>query len=160
MIQAYLPVLVLFVLALGLGLLVLGMTFLLGPRNPSPVKDDTYESGLTPIGPGRRRVPVRYYLIATLFILFDIEVIYLFPWAARFKALSAPVAQGGRFREPAAEPVAPGIKLGARVRHARFGDGVILNLEGQGAQARVQVNFENQGAKWLMLSYANLETVR
>ena len=72
----------------------------------------------------------------------------------------APVAQGGRFREPAAEPVAPGIKLGARVRHARFGDGVILNLEGQGAQARVQVNFENQGAKWLMLSYANLETVR
>ena len=95
MAQVYLPVLVLFALALGLGLLVLGMTFILGPRNPSPVKDDTYESGLTPIGPGRRRVPVRYYLIATLFILFDIEVIYLFPWATRFKAMSAPVAQGG-----------------------------------------------------------------
>ena len=62
-----------------------------------------------------------------------------------------------RFREPVAEPSAPGIKLGARVRHARFGDGVILNLEGQGPQARVQVNFEKQGSKWLMLSYANLE---
>ena len=64
------------------------------------------------------------------------------------------------FRNPPAEPAAPGIKLGARVRHGRFGDGVILNLEGQGPQARVQVNFEDQGAKWLMLAYANLEIVR
>jgi len=64
------------------------------------------------------------------------------------------------FRAPREEPAAPGIRLGARVRHGRFGDGVILNLEGQGAQARVQVNFEQQGAKWLMLSYANLEVVR
>jgi DNA helicase II / ATP-dependent DNA helicase PcrA len=71
-----------------------------------------------------------------------------------------PPAASGRFREPLAEPAAPGIKLGARVRHGRFGDGVILNLEGQGPQARVQVNFEHQGAKWLMLSYANLEIVR
>jgi len=71
-----------------------------------------------------------------------------------------PAAPAGRFREPAAEAPAPGIRLGARVRHGRFGDGVILNLEGQGAQARVQVNFEQQGAKWLMLSFANLEVVR
>ncbi len=71
-----------------------------------------------------------------------------------------PPAASGRFRDPVAEPSAPGIRLGARVRHGRFGDGVILNLEGQGAQARVQVNFEQQGAKWLMLSYANLEIVR
>jgi DNA helicase-2/ATP-dependent DNA helicase PcrA len=71
-----------------------------------------------------------------------------------------PPSPAGKFREPVAEPSAPGIKLGARVRHGRFGDGVILNLEGQGAQARVQVNFEQQGAKWLMLSYANLEIVR
>jgi DNA helicase-2/ATP-dependent DNA helicase PcrA len=55
---------------------------------------------------------------------------------------------------------APGMKLGARVHHGKFGDGVILNLEGQGPQARVHVNFEHQGAKWLMLSYANLEIVR
>jgi DNA helicase-2/ATP-dependent DNA helicase PcrA len=71
-----------------------------------------------------------------------------------------PSPAAARFREPAPEPAAPGMKLGARVRHGRFGDGVILNLEGQGAQARVQVNFEHQGAKWLMLSYANLEVVR
>ncbi len=54
------------------------------------------------------------------------------------------------------EPVA-GVKLGQRVRHGRFGDGIVLGLEGQGGHARVHVNFERQGAKWLMLAYANLE---
>ncbi len=70
------------------------------------------------------------------------------------------VGGGGSFRAPAAEPVAPGMKLGTRVRHGKFGDGIILHIEGQGAQARIQVNFEQHGAKWLMLSYANLEIVR
>jgi ATP-dependent DNA helicase UvrD/PcrA len=55
---------------------------------------------------------------------------------------------------------APGsLKLGQRVRHAKFGDGVVLNVEGQGENARVQVNFERQGTKWLMMGYANLERV-
>ncbi len=49
------------------------------------------------------------------------------------------------------------IRLGQRVMHAKFGDGVVLNLEGQGAQARVQVNFEGLGSKWLMMEYANLQ---
>jgi DNA helicase-2/ATP-dependent DNA helicase PcrA len=60
----------------------------------------------------------------------------------------------------AREDLAPGIRLGARVRHAKFGDGVVLNIEGQGPHARIQVNFENQGSKWLMLAYANLEAAR
>jgi DNA helicase-2/ATP-dependent DNA helicase PcrA len=51
----------------------------------------------------------------------------------------------------------PGMRLGQRVRHGKFGEGVVLNLEGQGAHARVQVNFEQQGTKWLMVGYANLE---
>ena len=50
-----------------------------------------------------------------------------------------------------------GVRLGQQVRHKKFGDGVILNCEGQGAHARVEVNFENAGTKWLVLSYANLE---
>ncbi|MBC7982216.1 MAG: DNA helicase II [Candidatus Obscuribacterales bacterium] len=49
-----------------------------------------------------------------------------------------------------------GIRLGQRVRHGKFGDGIIVNIEGQGSHARVQVNFEQQGSKWLMLAYANL----
>jgi DNA helicase-2/ATP-dependent DNA helicase PcrA len=51
------------------------------------------------------------------------------------------------------------LRLGQRVRHAKFGDGVVLSLEGQGANARVQVNFERQGTKWLMMGYANLQVV-
>lgn len=58
-----------------------------------------------------------------------------------------------------AEPVAPGLKLGARVRHAKFGAGVVLSIEGQGPHARIQVNFEGAGSKWLMLQYAQLEPV-
>jgi len=53
----------------------------------------------------------------------------------------------------------PGVRLGARVRHGRFGEGVILNVEGNGPHARVQVSFDSQGTKWLMLQYANLEPV-
>ena len=68
--------------------------------------------------------------------------------------VSRPLA-AGRFR--AEEPAAPGVRLGARVRHGKFGEGVILNVEGNGPQARVQVNFERQGTKWLMVQYANLE---
>ena len=52
-----------------------------------------------------------------------------------------------------------GFRLGQRVRHQKFGDGVVLNIEGQGSNARVQVNFERQGTKWLMMGYANLEAV-
>jgi DNA helicase-2/ATP-dependent DNA helicase PcrA len=61
----------------------------------------------------------------------------------------------GRFRFE--EPAVGGVRLGARVRHGKFGEGVILNVEGNGAHARVQVSFERQGTKWLMVQYANLE---
>jgi DNA helicase-2/ATP-dependent DNA helicase PcrA len=66
-----------------------------------------------------------------------------------------------RSRSGAAKGIAPaaelGLRLGQRVHHKKFGDGVILNCEGQGAHARVEVNFENAGTKWLVLSYANLD---
>jgi DNA helicase-2/ATP-dependent DNA helicase PcrA len=70
--------------------------------------------------------------------------------------LSRPVAVG-RFRSSVEEPAIPGVRLGARVRHGKFGEGVILTVEGNGAHARVQVNFEGGGTKWLMVQYANLE---
>ncbi|MDR2215886.1 MAG: DNA helicase II [Nevskiaceae bacterium] len=74
--------------------------------------------------------------------------------------VARPAVGIARFREPPPETAAPGIRLGARVRHPRFGDGVVLSIEGNGPQARVQVNFERQGSKWLMLAYANLEIVK
>jgi DNA helicase-2/ATP-dependent DNA helicase PcrA len=57
------------------------------------------------------------------------------------------------------ETPTPNMRMGSRVRHTKFGDGVVLNFEGNGPHARIQVNFERQGTKWLMLSYANLEVV-
>jgi DNA helicase-2/ATP-dependent DNA helicase PcrA len=68
-------------------------------------------------------------------------------------SVSRPVYRPGRSLEQEASPV----RLGQRVRHGRFGDGVVLNSEGSGSHARVQVNFENAGTKWLVLAYAKLE---
>ncbi|MBT8084666.1 MAG: DNA helicase II [Woeseia sp.] len=65
------------------------------------------------------------------------------------------IATSANLRAGAAEEI--GVRLGQRVRHGKFGDGVILNCEGHGAHARVEVNFENAGTKWLVLSYANLD---
>lgn len=64
---------------------VLGGLF--GPKRPNVKKLMPYESGMTPIGPGTRRIPVRFYLIAVLFILFDIEVVFFLPWAIAFRDL-------------------------------------------------------------------------
>jgi DNA helicase-2/ATP-dependent DNA helicase PcrA len=60
----------------------------------------------------------------------------------------------------ATPPASAGVRLGDRVRHAQFGEGVILKYEGQGSHARVHVNFEAVGAKWLVLAYANLQQLR
>lgn len=77
----YLPILVLIALATALAFLVVAIGHLVGPRRPTPRKGEPYESGMRPIGPGRRRVPVHFYLIAVLFILFDIEIVFMLPWA-------------------------------------------------------------------------------
>ena len=70
--------------------------------------------------------------------------------------VSRPVRSARRSKSSALQEH-PGIRLGQRVRHRKFGDGVILNCEGQGAHTRVEVNFETAGTKWLVLSYANLD---
>ena len=77
----FLPIAVLIILATGLAFLVVLLGHLFGPRRPHPTKAAPYESGMKPYGPGRRRMPVHFYLIAVLFILFDIEIVFLLPWA-------------------------------------------------------------------------------
>jgi len=71
--------------------------------------------------------------------------------------VSRPVRAPATGRTPIRQGAELGIRLGQRVHHQKFGDGVILNCEGQGAHARVEVNFETAGTKWLVLSYANLD---
>ena len=77
----YLPIAVLIILATGLASLVVILGHLFGPKRPTAAKAMPYESGMTPYGPGTRQMTVRYYLVAVLFILFDIEVIFFLPWA-------------------------------------------------------------------------------
>jgi len=77
----YIPIAILMVMATGLAVLVVILGHSFGPKRPTEAKGLPYESGMTPYGPGTRRQTIRYYLVAVLFILFDIEVIFLLPWA-------------------------------------------------------------------------------
>ena len=83
----YVAIAVMVALATLIALIGIGLGYLFGPRKPSEAKSIPYESGIVPIGEGRRRMPVRFYLIAVLFILFDIEVIFFLPWAVVFRQL-------------------------------------------------------------------------
>ncbi|MGQ0572473.1 MAG: NADH-quinone oxidoreductase subunit A [Armatimonadota bacterium] len=83
----YLPVLVHFVLVVGLTVVLLTAHALLGGSQPSPPKAEPYESGISAVGSARERVPIRYYMIAMLFILFDVETVFLFPWAVIYRRL-------------------------------------------------------------------------
>jgi NADH-quinone oxidoreductase subunit A len=87
MLQEYLPIVILFIVAIGLAVIAITLGHLFGPHHPTSRKSAPYESGMIPIGPGTRRMPVHFYLVAVLFILFDIEVIFFYPWAVVFKKL-------------------------------------------------------------------------
>ncbi len=87
MLAEYLPIAVLIAVSTALPILMLIVGNLFGPKRPTKRKQEPYESGMRPIGPAMRRMPVRFYLIAVLFILFDIEVIFFLPWAVTFKQL-------------------------------------------------------------------------
>jgi NADH-quinone oxidoreductase subunit A len=87
MLLQYLPIAILFIAATAIAGIAVGLGYILGPKRPTERKGETYESGMQPIGPGTRQIPVRFYMIAVLFILFDIEVIFFFPWAVVFRQL-------------------------------------------------------------------------
>jgi len=81
----FLPIAVLLILSTGLAVLAIVIGHLFGPHRPTPVKSEPYESGIRPIGSAMRRVPAHFYLIAVLFILFDIETIFFLPWAVTYQ---------------------------------------------------------------------------
>lgn len=81
MAQDYLPLLILVLIATVFAFVAIALPSILGPKRKNEQKLEPYESGIIPFHDARRRFPVKYYLVAMLFILFDIEVIFLFPWA-------------------------------------------------------------------------------
>ena len=85
MLAPYIPIAIIIILSILFGFLIVAIGHLFGPRRKTARKLMPYESGMNPIGPGTRRVPVRFYLVAVLFILFDIEIIFIIPWAVILK---------------------------------------------------------------------------
>jgi NADH-quinone oxidoreductase subunit A len=85
--EVYFPVLVQGILAIVIAAALIVLSYLLGKRVRNAVKDTPYESGITPTGDARGRFSVKFYLVAMLFILFDIEVIFLYPWVVVYREL-------------------------------------------------------------------------
>ncbi|MGQ9648428.1 MAG: NADH-quinone oxidoreductase subunit A [Thermodesulfobacteriota bacterium] len=83
----YLAILIYFALAVFFALFAIIASHLLGQKKPTPAKRAPYECGMTTVGSSFRRIPIKYYIIAMLFLLFDIEVVFLYPWAVVFKQL-------------------------------------------------------------------------
>ena len=98
----YTPLFLFILLAIMIGLSMIIMSAVLGPRKKTAIKQMPYESGMDPIGDARQRFDVRYYLVAIVFLLFDVELLFLYPWAvAQFGATPAAAA--------AAEALSPGL---------------------------------------------------
>ena len=86
LLNSYIPVLVMGGFAVFLVCVFIGLSWLLGPKRPTPQKLAPYECGVTPIGSARERFPIKFYLTAMLFIVFDIETIFLYPWAVTYRS--------------------------------------------------------------------------
>jgi NADH-quinone oxidoreductase subunit A len=85
--EFYFPLLVQVVIAAVLAAGLIGASTLLGKRARSPLKDTPYESGMAPVGSARERFSVKFYLVGMIFILFDIEAVFLYPWAVVYRDL-------------------------------------------------------------------------
>jgi len=88
MLREYLPVLVLLAIAIALGLVLILAAVVLAVRNPDPEKVSAYECGFNAFDDARMKFDVRFYLVSILFIIFDLEIAMLFPWAVAFKDIS------------------------------------------------------------------------
>jgi NADH-quinone oxidoreductase subunit A len=89
LLREYLPILVFLALALGLGLVLLLAAAVIAVRNPDPEKVSAYECGFNAFDDARMKFDVRFYLVSILFIIFDLEIALLFPWAVAFGEISA-----------------------------------------------------------------------
>jgi NADH-quinone oxidoreductase subunit A len=81
---SYLPVFLIILMAIGFAVANLVLTSIIGPKRDGERKGSTYESGMNPVGTARKRFNVRFYLIAMVFLVFDVEIIFLYPWASTF----------------------------------------------------------------------------
>jgi NADH-quinone oxidoreductase subunit A len=95
--KEYIPILIVFVFVAGFAVTNIVLSHLVGKRKNTRAKLMPYECGMDPVGSARQRFSVKFYLIAMLFILFDIEAVFLLPWAVVFKTMIGPLAYGRAF---------------------------------------------------------------
>jgi len=95
MLHTYFPVLLLLGFVIANGVMMLGLSHLTLRPRPTAVKQTPYESGIPPLGDAHERFSVKFYMVAVLFIIFDIETIFLIPWGAQFRQLSCTVPLAG-----------------------------------------------------------------
>lgn len=94
---AYLPILVLLTMAVGFAVANIAITLVLGPKRVGDAKDMPIECGMTPITSARKRFNVRFYIMAMIFLVFDVEIIFLYPWAVNFRYLEPQSAESAMF---------------------------------------------------------------
>ncbi len=85
MLEDFIPLLIMVLVAAGLSMTLLAASKYLGPRRPNRIKLAPYESGMDPVGSARERYSVKFYLVAMIFIVFDVEVVFMYPWAVAFR---------------------------------------------------------------------------
>jgi NADH-quinone oxidoreductase subunit A len=88
---------ILILIAIGFGLVNLAATSILGPSHDGPTKASTYESGMNPVHTARRRFNIRFYILAMTFLVFDVEIVFLYPWATVFPGLAEHHPLAGQF---------------------------------------------------------------
>jgi NADH-quinone oxidoreductase subunit A len=86
----YVPIVLMFLVAAGFVGLTMVVTHWLGPKRKTKVKLESFECGIEPRGNARQAFPIKYFLVAILFVLFDVEVIFMYPWAVNFKEFGVP----------------------------------------------------------------------
>ncbi len=86
-ISQYTPVLLFFILAIGFGVVTLMVAYLVRPNAPDPEKLSPYECGIPPMMSVRERIPVRFFIIVMLFLLFDVEAVFMYPWAVVYERI-------------------------------------------------------------------------
>lgn len=91
----YLPLFILMAIAIVLGLLLANLSKLAGPFRPNKIKSSVYESGMDPVGTAHDRFSVKFFMVAMLFILFDIEVVFMYPWAVNYTWLAEQNVKAG-----------------------------------------------------------------
>src|SRR5256885_16774517 len=89
---SWVPLVFLLIIAIGFAIVNVAASVIIGPSRTGPGKETTYESGMIPVGDTRRRFNVRFYIVAMIFLVFDVEIVFLYPWATIF---SPSVQQGG-----------------------------------------------------------------